>query len=558
MSVSSAMIPRRFALVAAAALGALFALATDAVAGVNQMNGNFYISYEDVKVPNAGRELTILRTYNSNSAEIGWFGLGWASLYETRLLFSIDGSITVAEQGAGAKNLFQSASTGPAVEDAVAALVNALVKGGEIKTLARAEELQDLLVDNSEWRLSWAQKAIDKGWIEPAPPPVCAKLLSRKFGNQEIEVFENEIVRSLANGETQVFDRSGRLTAVRQRDGQVTNLLWSDNGRRLTFTDAAGIARLQANFAPDGRVVSISGPQGQASEYRYDGRLLIFARDAGANVYRYEYDENENMTAVLYADGTAMRIEYSPDTLMATRVTERHGGSLRYDYYDYDNPQAGKGNHYGTSVTREFDGRQDVSEYLRAATPDFGALYTAEFRARINGVLEKTAYNSCGYPTEMRRGDARTIFEYDDNCLMTRKLRHNGEEVVLEYHPDFKKITRVENREGWTNFAYNGYGDVVFAENSRGQSVSLIYEKQGRIAAMIDRSGRVLKFDYNEQGKPTKVILEGVGAIDVAYDEFGNVVRVESDAGHQMSLLVTQAFQNLLTLVKPSGVDFRM
>ncbi len=81
-------------------------LSSFANAGVNLKNGNFYISYTDIVVPGGGKKLEITRTYNSKATEIGWFGFGWGSEFETRLEVSADGSVVIHEHGTGAKSRF--------------------------------------------------------------------------------------------------------------------------------------------------------------------------------------------------------------------------------------------------------------------------------------------------------------------------------------------------------------------------------------------------------------------------------------------------------------------
>ena len=90
----------------------------------------------------------------------------------------------------------------------------------------------------------------------------------------------------------------------------------------------------------------------------------------------------------------------------------------------------------------------------------------------------------------------------------------------------------------------------------------LIYDSKGKISKMVDQesasSRRVLAFKYNALGKPVEIEMEKVGKINVAYDNYGEIKKVESSAGHKMALQVTQAFQNLLTIVKPAGVNLNM
>jgi len=88
------------------ALLALSLLPAIALGGVNLKNGNFYITYTDIIVPGGDHDLEISRTYNAKSTDNGWFGYGWGSLYETKLIVSADGSVVVVENGSGAQTRF--------------------------------------------------------------------------------------------------------------------------------------------------------------------------------------------------------------------------------------------------------------------------------------------------------------------------------------------------------------------------------------------------------------------------------------------------------------------
>jgi hypothetical protein len=87
-------------------VGLLLTLGMSAQAGVNLKNGNFYIAYTDIVVPGAGKKLEITRTYNSKSTQVGWFGFGWGSKFETQLQTSADGCAVIREHGAGGKTRF--------------------------------------------------------------------------------------------------------------------------------------------------------------------------------------------------------------------------------------------------------------------------------------------------------------------------------------------------------------------------------------------------------------------------------------------------------------------
>ena len=80
---------------------------------------------------------------------------------------------------------------------------------------------------------------------------------------------------------------------------------------------------------------------------------------------------------------------------------------------------------------------------------------------------------------------------------------------------------------------------------------------------MVDKDNktkkvRTLSFEYNALDKPEVIKMDKVGQIHVTYDNYGDIKRVESKAGHKMAMQVTQAFQNLLAIVKPAGVNLNM
>ncbi|MBT7767758.1 MAG: hypothetical protein HN730_11425, partial [Bdellovibrionales bacterium] len=84
----------------------LFTISSALLAGVNLKNGNFYISYTDLIVPGGGHDLMVSRTYNSKSADKGWFGFGWGNSFETYLVPAADGSVVIHENGSGATTRF--------------------------------------------------------------------------------------------------------------------------------------------------------------------------------------------------------------------------------------------------------------------------------------------------------------------------------------------------------------------------------------------------------------------------------------------------------------------
>ena len=133
----------------------------------------------------------------------------------------------------------------------------------------------------------------------------------------------------------------------------------------------------------------------------------------------------------------------------------------------------------------------------------------------------------------------------------------------MKYHSTSEKLTYVKNDEGTYEFTYDENLNLTYAIKNKKQWVKLIYDDKNKISSMTDGNKetdktRTLIFEYNSIGKPIKINMKDIGAINVTYDENGKIERVESQEGHKMALQVTQAFQSLLQLVKPSGVNLNM
>jgi hypothetical protein len=159
---------------------------------------------------------------------------------------------------------------------------------------------------------------------------------------------------------------------------------------------------------------------------------------------------------------------------------------------------------------------------------------------------------------EITRGEQTTRFEYNNRCLLISKFSNTGVDVKIEYHPSLEKIIRVESNGRVTNFDYNEKGDIIFAERpEEGISVYLVYNSNGSIKSMKQNENLML-FEYNSNKKPVKITLEGVGAIEVKYNQYGEISKVESPDGRGMALKVTSLFQELLSLIKPPNVNLNI
>lgn len=526
-----------------------------AYAGVNLKNGNFYISYTDIRVPGGGEDLKVTRTYNSTATDIGWFGFGWGSDFETRLEVSPDGAVIVRENGAGATTRFTPRETinpGPAVDR----IIEAMQKRTTIAESVVAT-LRDSLMNNADLRQTYARR-----FDVTSDLAVGTVLYSNTRGLQEVHRVKEGFVRKFNDGKKEHFSPEGRLVKIENKNGYTVELEYNTSGQVTSIKDSEA-KQIFLSWYSNGRVKEIWSAGDVKAEYKYEGNNLVQSKDVANNVYKFSYDGNHNMVLITYEDETTKKIEYDGRTHFVTAVTERNGERTTYAYESNpDNPEM----HYWTVVARTLPNGNVINnryEYEIKSRPD-GSQYTYRIVTTVNNVTTETIYSECcSLPLRITRGDHVTTFEYNDNGLLTKKTSTSGEHVELEYHPTFNKITRVVNNEGWTNFEYDNRGNLSKAQNSHGQAVLLVYDRRGRISRMVDQNGqtnerRTLEFKYNAMGKPVEISMQGVGKINVAYDNYGEILNVESESGPQMAMKVTQAFQSLLAIVRPAGVNLSL
>jgi YD repeat-containing protein len=522
-----------------------------AQAGVNLKNGNFYISYTDIVVPGGGKKLEITRTYNSKSTEVGWFGFGWGSEFETRLELSADGSVIIHEHGSGAKTRF----TPKTAVDAVAAstkIVNEMKKKTALTETAAAD-LVKKLASNAELRHTYAMNFGVQASIAPG-----STLYSNDRGPQELFVTKEGFKRAHSDGRNDFFNNEGQLVKIADKSGYSVGFSYK-NGQLDSIKDSQA-KQIFFSWYPDGLVKEIWSAGDKKATYKYEETDLVATKDVGDNNYEFGYDKSHNLAEIRYADKTKLKISYDPKTFFVTEVTDRNAENTKYQYgADPKNAD----DHYWTTVTKPgFDGKPVANRYeYEIKTTADGSRYTYRIVTEINGIKTDTIFGEHSLPLKIARGNHVTNFEYNPNGLLTKKSSTKGDFVNIEYDDKINKIKKVVNNEGTTDFEYDPKGNLIKAANNQNKVVHLIYDTKGKISKMIDKEGatsRTLSFKYNALGKPVEIEMDNVGKINVAYDNYGEIKKVESSAGHKMALQVTQAFQNLLTIVKPAGVNLNI
>ncbi|MFT4559929.1 MAG: YD repeat-containing protein [Porticoccaceae bacterium] len=527
-------------------------------AGVNLKNGNFYISYKDCINPNSSGSLEIVRTFNSKAYARGWFGFGWGSDFETYLVVHPDG-VVVHENGTGALTRFTPEESNPGqVSDTVDQLVAVARRRGAAESPTEVKVFANRMRTNVELRIAYCRAYTSAGWIKPIHLPSGTVLHSAVRGLQTVERVPEGYVRTFQSGKTERFNLSGRLIRITDdKDGTFFEVDYDSAGNVAAISDYFG-NHIRFTSNAEGLVTKLVDEKGHTVEYEYRGLDLVRSRDTQGDVFEYDYDSNHNLTQIAYADETTFNIRYSSEQFV-DRITYRNGDELRYIYeQDPKNPSY----HYWTTVkSTGFNGRVRTNRYeYWIKTREDGSNYTQRILTNINGLVTDTLYDGrFSQPIEISRGNKKTTFEYDSAGRLARKQTPSSV-IALKYHPVHAKITEVTESDldgklvKSSAFEYSETGNLLHAENSKGQTVELTYDSKGHIRK-VKFNDETLLMTNNDVGKPIRIEMEGVGSIDVEYDDFGEVAKAESEEGSKIAARVTAAFQKLTTIIKPAGVN---
>ncbi len=564
-------------------------------------NGNYFVGFVHMEhdAPLNTFQLKVQCTYNSRSQYDGICGYGWGSDFEAFLVPSSDGSVVIQESGGGDKTRFSPRDFSKAdLEKLVDRLVEAYAKKMKL-SVSQAREWKTKFLNNAEER---DEKSRDLGIFPQFP--VGTKLYSTQRGDkQTVSVIKDGYVREYGDGKQELFnvkvdvsdsgidptrkrtlkgvlkvsrlvdpvrkaqvfydyDKSGRLTTMSDRKSQTIRFRYNEMGKMVEAVDASGN---KATFTYcDGSGYNAGKKCGRGD--------LVRSKDTSGAVYTFQYDSLHNMTRIGYPkdgkpDQEFEEISYWPvnsDGQGGVKSVKSQNGVL-VEYSYWQNPKDKEGQYKTTVKTTYQSGKTSESsyEYQEKRRAD-GSRYRYKMISITDGDKVETIYNECcGQPLQIVNSSGTTKFEYFAGSGLPKEKDGPSENVRWEYHPKFHgKITKVTISEKQnksvksSEFQYDDKnGQLVKARTSDGKGIVILYDGKGRIAQMIDQDKRKIVFRYTNNSKPSEIVQEGVGSIQVSYDKGGNIKDVKSQGGRQIAISVAAAFQNLLEIIKPAGIQ---
>jgi YD repeat-containing protein len=540
---------------------------------VNLKNGNYSVTTRDVCAAGAGEALCFEKTYNSKTSYSGIFGVGYGSLFETRLSVNADGTVTVFEYGTGARIHF-SPKGAVDVDGAVEKIIAAVKKKSD-KALSAAylDQLKKQLKESVNDRQRFSKEYGVEAQIADN-----TTLFSVSGGPQELKKTKDGFFRTEADGSKHHFNLSGQLVKIVKNGGPTIDISYSNLKNPegfflpLKISDSSG-KQLTFAYDSDKQISKISSSSKTEAKYTFKNKNLLTSLDMDGNLFTYKWDSNSNLLEETNKEGKSIKLSYKDG--MVVKVEERDGRVATFDY-KYIN---GDKNHYSTTVKRTNPNTKVTNEeYYEYKTKVIdGRTITISYITRIDGRETKvTNTECCGLPESITSPDGRTVrFAYNELGLLTKKTTPEGI-VEMEYDKACeKKISKINDNGAITTYSYDkGKGcNLVKAVKDKEIAIVLDYELSTldgtwRLAKMasLDLAGKsrdvasrakekILTFKYKNMDKPSEVSSPGVGSMQIDYDlKTGDITNVRTTGSDNVSLEISTLFSNLLEVVRPAGV----
>lgn len=539
-------------------------------ADVSLRNGNFFVSFRDISYP-GGIEPKIERVYNSKSDYNGIMGYGWGMEYETHLAVDPDGSILVSEFGGGANNRFLTKDySSKDLATGLSLLIEAAKKASVVSTQKDIEIYREKLTKDADFRAKQYAIYVNKGLVPRKTVPDGTQYVSTSFQYQYITKVKGGYVRVLEGGAVQKFNEGGKLVQIIDRNKAFLNFAYDKNGHMIQMVDNQN-RKISLSYNAQNLLEKVVGESGKTAQFRYskEGLLTYSKDDAGAeNSFKYTSDQYLNLTEIGYlndkdAKGQPRKMTilyYPPEKNSSVKAVFNPDGTSNEYEYTRDPKNA---NYYGVRVllkeasgARISDSKYEYFSKSRAS----GEEYTCRMISTIDGDKTDTIYDEkLGFPVKIINNNRTTTMAYDAKGRMVKKTTPL-ETTDLTYDPTVGKVSRVQRKikSGtviWSEFQYDrGTGNLTFARNNEKKSVKLVYDLQGRIAALVDERNRQLRFKYNELSKPVEISDAKLGTVKFTYKNSGEVDKIESNGGANVATEVMHALQGLIDITAPAGV----
>jgi RHS repeat-associated protein len=380
------------------------------------------------------------------------------------------------------------------------------------------------------------------------------------------------------NSMTYDYDLVGNKTKETNAKGQSMTYEYDGLQRLVTLTDAYGVKVEKRTYDPKGNLLTFKDALGYTTTYTYDfaNRLVTITdpetqTQGGAFTQKNTYDIYGNVLTVTDALGAVTTYTYDQRGLLLT-MTDPLGSTTTYTYDAMGNKisridGSGRETKYGyshnghlLSVTNPL-GQQisytyDLADNLVEEIDKKGQtiLYTYDSFSRLTKKENQDTQEAIHYTydilnnrTEMKDSTGTTLYSYNKNNQLLRRIKDGKEEIVYTYDVLGNRATVTTNgytvRYGYdksnrmetidyngavSTYTYDQRGNRKTLTYSNGVTITYSYDRNGQVTGILNKRGNhtysELSYTYDLTGKITSK-KNHLGMTHYTYDLAGRLIK---------------------------------
>lgn len=535
---------------------------------VNTATGAFVESFTDVQGTGPGVPLQVSRFYSSLSTAVSSFGKGWSWAYDSSLTASANEVVVRFADGATIKFTKDAAGAwqSPA---AVKQRLRAVGTGWELRTS-----------DGTTYGYDAAGQVVgivDAGGIGVSLGYSGGKLstITERGGRVATLIWDaDRIVKiTLSDGREVSYGYvGGLLTQVTDVRGKNTTYVYDASGRIVTVTDALGREVTKNTYdATTGRVSSQTNATGDVTRFEWDetygesdtidpnggvwtdvysGGVLTAHYGPDGNWTEYAYDGRLNKVKITDPKYTETVMTYDVRDNMLTRTAPAPLSYVESWTYDAED-----------NITSATDGRGKTTTF----TYDTANRLTSS--TDPGGGKTELTYTTLGQlATQKTPGGHVTTMDYDTAGNLVSKMSPMGFVERFEYDTAGRVVSSRDPRgedgtpeEYTTHFSYDAAGNVLTTTAPDDGVTTNVYDEVGKLssATVENATGTVLSkagYKYDAAGRTIETSDAAGVTSTTGYDSRGNRSQ-STDAVGAKTTYTYDSMNRLASMTTPRGFE---
>ncbi|WP_374465726.1 RHS repeat-associated core domain-containing protein [Chryseobacterium sp.] len=332
------------------------------------------------------------------------------------------------------------------------------------------------------------------------------------FGNITEKTISNSVDSQTQTNGT-LYDPKGRFV-VKKTDnlGLETGIEYNDWGQIKKQTDALGNTLVNT--------------------YDAWGKLLTSKTNlGGTTTYKYERDDNSNITVT----------QYNPDGDISKKYTNKLGQE-----YKISTKAFGQGQFVSQETGYDLLGRK-----IKESEPYFDGQSPSQFNT--------IAYDDTVFPAKITATSFNgKQMETSVSGLTSTVKELNGYGRTTSKTTDaLGNVSSSTDKGGTIQFTYNAAGEQIKAQYAE-NIVTTKYDSWGRKSEFNDPSNGIYKYEYDGLGQPKKTISPK-GTKEFTYNNLGQLISQKEistiDGGQATNKLISYSYDNKGRIISKSGTS---